>query len=1567
MAQKRMIMHISYITEPLSAAFRTLSATLTLLFVCPGVWGANVNVSQASDFGTPSTGYYPHYSLVSGNTYTLQEDINLEGYLLISSDITVTIDLNGHTLNRNLDTPTANGYVISNSGILTIQDSSVGGTGIITGGNNSLSTGGGITNQGDGQLILTGGAITGNQMASGSGAGIRALSTKITISGNVRITGNTVGGNPSNIYIDESYSRITIGPGGLTCNNGSIGISRPSTGVITKEATLTDNYQKFFSDNPNYVIGKAGSTDYNAKLMTQWDVLQEQLTAGGEVTLNQDYTAISGDGPLSVTGTVTIDLKGFTINRGLSSSATTNGNVITVTNTGNLTIKDTSTGGTITGGFNSSNGGGIINQGTLAIEGGRITGNKSTGNGAGIYHNGTSLTMTGAPTITGNTKSSAENNVYLTTGKTIAIGTGGLTTDASIGVTLQSAKGTFTTGATSAVNTYFSSDDARLQVVADGNDAKLQTPWDALQTLLDGGSTVTLTQPYNAISGLDGPLVVNNNVTLDLATFNINRNLTSAATNGYVIRVESGKTLTITGTGQIKGGYNNGNGGGIYNDGTVDLQGGIITGNKVTANNNGAGIYNAGTLKMQGAPRVTSNTIGTSTASNIYLPSTRNITIDAALTGSDGTIGVTLQSVKGTFTTGSGTADNVAKFSTDDNRLQVVADGNNAKLQTEWDFLQNQLNAGDYTLTKSYEAIPNIDGPLTVTGTQTLNLATYTIDRKLTGAIDNGYVIHNSGILTITGTGTIKGGYNTENGGGIYNAGTLHLNGGIITGNYVSSEKNGAGIYNEGTLTMAGSANVNNNKIGGSSGTKNNVYLLTGQAIDITAALTGTIGITHAEGHAVFTTSLGGNGSATNFAADINGYGIGLDAAGNAIVGQSYTISTDSDQDSGVSTPDPTVKSSAVEGECVSVTLPNGLTPRILTYTYNNETHPETKYYKNGGTVTFTMPAYNVSVYARYTTAGGYCGNSSDDGGRNVKWIIDNGSLIFTAEDGSRTMNEYASANTIPWRGYNYTSFSFPSNVTNITPYAFYGSGLTSASIHKDVTSIGEDAFGKCTSLTSITVDGANENYSSSDDILYNKDKTTLICYPAGKTGNSHTVDASVTGIAIHAFAYNPFLNAVSIPTATASIETGAFNGCTGLTTITVDGSNTSYSTNEGILYDKTGTTLICYPAGKNATSFSGFPNTVTAIGDYAFFMQSYLESVTIPTTVTSIGNSAFQNCSALNLVYALRTESVPTGGTSMFDANANPRKIMVKYDQGTAYKGAAYWSNYENQIYEMNLANASIALSYYTVPSDGSVHEPTVTVTFGGMVLVQGQDYTVSYSGDRMSVGEVTVTVTGINNYAGTSNNTAKYNIYRTITFANVTGHYATYYANEDLAIPSGFTAYTFTDGDIDWDHGTLNATQVNFIKAETPILLYKESGVNGTYHVNAGTGTTYTAHSDFKGVLTSTSYSTVKGSGSAVYVLKNDKFLRVSNTDGNLEAQRLPANRCYLLRPSDKTSPNFVPSYLSIIIGNGEVTRIEISSEDIENVDGRIWYTLDGRRLQGKPTRKGIYISNGKKIYMK
>ena len=1542
--------------------FLILAATL----LPTGVWGDNViNVTQASNFGettTDANGTY--YTLQNEKTYILQNDIVLEGYLH-AYNITVTIDLNGHTLRRNLDSSISNGCIIYKSGIyanMTIKDSGTGGT--ITGGKNN-SYGGGICNYG-GTMTIEGGTITGNT-ATDDGGGIANFGT-LTISGGIiqnnttagdgggifnngtlyleggTITGNTASSKGGGIYnIGDMYMKgsptVTNNTGGGNTDNldlvtntitiigalsgtSQVGVRRDNAGSFTRasysyEPSETD-YQIFVSDDSNYVIGKS-STDNNAKLQTYWDALQDKITAAQEatgddkiVTLDQDYTAISGDGPLSVTGEVTLNLKGHTINRGLGSIATANGNVITVTSAGNLTIKDTSTGGTITGGFNSGNGGGIINQGTLAIEGGSITGNKSTGNGAGIYHNGTSLTMKGAPSITNNTKSSAANNVYLTTGKTIAIGTGGLTTGASIGVTLQSVKGTFTTGAASAVSTYFSSDDNRLVVANNENNAKLQTEWDELQALLNTGAA-TLTKDYTAVSGLDGPLVINNDVTLDLAIFDINRNLTNAATNGYVIKVESGKTLTIQGTtGQIKGGYNNNNGGGIYNAGTVDLQGGVITGNKVAANYNGAGIYNAGTLKMQGAPQVTSNTIGTSTASNIYLPSTKLIDVSTALTAG-ASIGVTLQSVKGTFTTGATSAVNTY-FSSDDTRLQVAADGYNAKLQTEWDALQTSLNGGGtVTLTQPYNAISGIDGPLTVNNDVTLDLATYTIDRKLTSAIENGYVIkvESGKTLTITGSGTIKGGYNTENGGGIYNAGTLHLNGGNVTGNYVSSEKNGAGIYNEGTLTLAGSANVINNKIGGSSGTKNNVYLLTSQTIDITAALTATTGITHADGHAVFTTSLSGNGSATNFAADINGYGIGLDASGNAIVGPSYTITKSSPSYGSIA-----VKSSAVEGEVVNVTLTpsTNYTTTSLIYSYNSTEHPVSFPRESD---TFTMPACPVTVSATFNR-GGYCGEPGVNGGNDVKWYINSNTLYIIA-DGNKAMNSFAQ-NDVPWKNSSFTAVTLDNDLTSISPYAFYGKSINTINIPASVTSIGTFAFGNCTSLTAITVEGSN--FSSENGVLYNNDKTTLICYPAGKMDEGYTLPATVSAITEGAFAYNTYLTTISVA------------------------SDTYFKAPEGVLYNSTLTHLYYYPSQKGGDSY------------------------TIASTVTNIMPYAFHSNRNVEKLYVLAASPLTAGGTAMFGNSFHNFRIWVKAGHGDSYKAADYWIEYAGQIYEMTLTSPVITLtsnkdeydyngSAASPPGEATVKPSVVSVTVAGVAL-RPEDYTVSWTNDY-TARTGTVTITPIGEYSG-STASIDFDITRKIVISGATGLYSTYYDDVDLERPvsnKSLNIYTITS--IDWEYNSISrSSDLDYIPANVPVLFYNADNCNGTYHVKKhASGASPSVSANFKGVLEAQNYSTLLTTNyaSAIYVLKGGVFYRAYSGT-------LPANRCYIANPT--AGARAIPDYLEIGEGDGTTNiseEVKVNSEKFATAE---WYDLKGRRVL-YPTKGGVYIYNGKKIVIK
>ena len=174
------------------------------------------------------------------------------------------------------------------------------------------------------------------------------------------------------------------------------------------------------------------------------------------------------------------------------------------------------------------------------------------------------------------------------------------------------------------------------------------------------------------------------------------------------------------------------------------------------------------------------------------------------------------------------------------------------------------------------------------------------------------------------------------------------------------------------------------------------------------------------------------------------------------------------------------------------------------------------------------------------------------------------------------------------------TSVTIGNSVTSIGDSTFSGcSGLTSVSIPNSVTYIGYLAFLSCSGLTSINVASGNTHYSSIDGVLYNYTQNTLIQCPGAKT--SITIGNNVT-----------------------SIGGGAFEDCSGLTTLNFNAIN-------------------CQDFDYAYAPFGGTSLTTVNIGDSvqripANFVRgcSSLTSVTIGNNVTSIGGGAFEDCSGL-------------------------------------------------------------------------------------------------------------------------------------------------------------------------------------------------------------------------------------------------------------------------------------------------------------------------------------------------
>jgi hypothetical protein len=211
------------------------------------------------------------------------------------------------------------------------------------------------------------------------------------------------------------------------------------------------------------------------------------------------------------------------------------------------------------------------------------------------------------------------------------------------------------------------------------------------------------------------------------------------------------------------------------------------------------------------------------------------------------------------------------------------------------------------------------------------------------------------------------------------------------------------------------------------------------------------------------------------------------------------------------------------------------------------------------------------------------------------------------------------------------SSVTIPNSVTNIGNQAFsWCPSLSSVTIPNTVTSIGQEVFGGCSNLTAISVETNNPAYSSVGGVLFDRNQTTLVQYPAGHLATSYAIPKGVTFIGDVAFFACTSLSSLTIPKSVTNIGSLAFDVCTGLTDITI-------------------------------------PDGVTSIGNWAFNFCTGLTNVTIGSSVTSIGGGAFGGCTSLTSV------TIPSGVTSLnsdfplFDDCTNLARV---YFQGNAPNG---------------------------------------------------------------------------------------------------------------------------------------------------------------------------------------------------------------------------------------------------------------------------------------------------------
>ena len=446
-----------------------------------------------------------------------------------------TFTMNGGTIGGTAqNTAEYGGGVFVSGGIFNMNNGTISG--------NTVTQSGGGVYVNDGNFTMAGGTIGGTtaNTATQNGGGVHVFGGTFTVSGSrLTITGNTA----HNVYLANGKT-ISIGADGLT--GGTIGVTAENVpsgsavqitngdvngaaGIFTSD--MSDRAVHSINGNVYMVDTTPGNAPevayFDTNGTTNFDTFEQALgVQPSNITLLQDITPTTAPSfnlwPIPFDWTCTLDLNGYDIDRGLT-DAQPDGQVIVILQSGNLTIKDSSStqpdgtgkitggkddgngmnymgggiyimdsgsltleSGTVSGNFADSSGGGVYvdPNGTFIMTGGIITGNTTTNNGGGVYvdsqdsfYLGTQSGSEGSSPIISGNNSTMGNNVYLSNTNVITIGGKLIKTESSgnIGI-FMATPGVFTFNWSSSGlpdSTFFFSDKEGYGITGDGGELKM--------------------------------------------------------------------------------------------------------------------------------------------------------------------------------------------------------------------------------------------------------------------------------------------------------------------------------------------------------------------------------------------------------------------------------------------------------------------------------------------------------------------------------------------------------------------------------------------------------------------------------------------------------------------------------------------------------------------------------------------------------------------------------------------------------------------------------------------------------------------------------------------------------------------------------------------------------------------------------------------------------------------------------------------------------------------------------------------------------------------------------------
>ena len=445
-------------------------------------------------------------------------------------------------------------------------------------------------------------------------------------------------------------------------------------------------------------------------------------------------------------------------------------------------------------------------------------------------------------------------------------------------------------------------------------------------------------------------------------------------------------------------------------------------------------------------------------------------------------------------------------------------------------------------------------------------------------------------------------------------------------------------------------------------------------------------------------------------------------------------------------------------------------------------------------------------------------------------------------------------------------------------------------------------------SSTSITYDGYEHTanvYLGSSDLVLNTNYTIT----TNKQTNVCSITPTITGVGTYCGTIN--IQTLTIGQKNLNIEANA-----GQSKVFGDSDPTFTYTQTGLCSGDQITGALSRAAGEDVGTYAINQGTLTAGGNYDIVFTSQNFAITAKDLSTvALSDDVLKV--TLDHEYFNYIENT----------KQKAQVTQIKYNGTELSSGTSYTYAYKK-----------IGVYTGSVGSSGTIDNPQTSV-----------DYITP------DIYSIIITFTG--NYQGTKE--VKYQIRKPVTLNNSSYRWRTFYDPiYNMKVPEGFSAYTVRDVNT-------NAVEVDprpYIKAGVPMLLHKpgdtyEFSLELVEPTNVGLNG-WTASGYFKrnsSDMNLDEISKIQDDTRKIWILVNDKFVRS-------KSGTLAADKCYL----ELTGSNTV-SFSRQLSLEPNATEIEQPVSDFKEYEDAIWYSLDGRRLQGKPTKTGIYITNGKKLIIK